>query len=92
MKRRIHVNRHNLKRNRDGKRPDKKWKMGLVPIFTVKTYKSNHQAHQVNIDGPCKLIYMPHKPLPCGATVWIETTEKVTIWKRFSTFLLSREV
>ena len=65
MKKRIHVNQHVIRRNK---------KMGeQEPVITVKTYKDNTYCHEVLIDGPCKVIYSPDKPLSCGARVWIET-------------------
>ena len=45
----------------------------VEPVLTVKTYKSNDYCHEVVINGPCKVIYSPDKPLSCGARVWIET-------------------
>ena len=44
-------------------------------------YKSNNYAHEVLIDGPCKIVYSPGKPLSCGAKVWIETENNVTALK-----------
>lgn len=71
MKKRIHVNQHNIKANR---------KHGShLPVITVKTYKTNDYAHEVEIKGPSKIIYSPHKPLPCGAHVWIETDADVVL-------------
>jgi len=49
------------------------------PVITVKTYKSNNYAHEVDIQGPSKIVYSKDKPLPCGARVWIETEEKVVL-------------
>ena len=70
MKKIIHVNQHKIRSNRrTGK---------LEPVLTVKTYKSNDYAHEVTIDGPCKIIYRPNDPLSCGAHVWIETESTVT--------------
>jgi len=69
VKKIIHVNQHKIRSNRKtGK---------LEPVLTVKTYKSNEYAHEVSIDGPCKIIYRPNNPLPCGAHVWIETESDV---------------
>jgi hypothetical protein len=31
----------------------------------------------VDIIGDCKVIYRPHKPLSCGARLWIETKGEV---------------
>ena len=69
MKKRIHVNQHKIKSNR--KTGDRE------PVLTVKTYKDNTYCHEVLIEGPCKVIYSPDKPLSCGARVWIETEENV---------------
>ena len=69
MKRRIHVNQHKIRRNqKTGERE---------PVLTVKTYKSNDYCHEVDIDGPCRVVYSPDKPLSCGARVWIETDSEV---------------
>jgi hypothetical protein len=69
MKKRIHVNQHNIRHN--AKHDDKK------PIFTVKTYKDNTKGFSVEILGPSKLVYSPDNPLSCGAKVWIETDSEV---------------
>jgi len=69
MKKIIHVNQHKIKRNT---------KHGTdEPVLTVKTYKDNNYAHEAVLktkDGieVAKVIYRPHKPLSCGARVWIE--------------------
>lgn len=71
MKTIIHVNQHVIKANR---------KNGVNnPILTVKTYKDNKYAHEVEILGPSKIVYQPDKPLSCGAHVWIETQSEVNI-------------
>lgn len=68
---RIHVNRHNIAANRkDG---------GNRTVFTVKTYKQNHKAHEVCIEGVSRLVYSPDKPLACGAVAWIETRGDVLV-------------
>ena len=69
MKTKIHVNQHVIRSN---KKHGKK-----EPVLTVKTYKSNTYAHEVEINGPSKVIYSPDKPLSCGARVWIETESEV---------------
>jgi len=69
MKTKIHVNQHVIRSN---KKHGKK-----EPVLTVKTYKSNTYAHEVQINGPSKVIYSPDKPLSCGARVWIETESEV---------------
>ena len=47
------------------------------PTITVKTYKTNTYAHEVDILGPSKVVYSPDKPLSCGARLWIETHSEV---------------
>ena len=71
MKKVIHINQHVIKSNaKTGERN---------PVITVKTYKENRYAHEVYVDGPCKIVYSPDKPLSCGAKVWIETEAEVKI-------------
>ena len=71
MKTIIHVNQHEIKKNT---------KEGTDnPVLTVKTYKTNQYAKEVLIKGDSKIIYSAHKPLSCGARVWIETESEVEI-------------
>lgn len=71
MKKRIHVNQHVIKANKkDGTDH---------PPLTVKTWKRNWYATEVEILGPSKVIYSPDKPLSCGARVWIETDAEVVL-------------
>ena len=70
MKRVIHVNQHVIKRN--AKKGEKK------PPLTCKTYKGNSKCMEISINDHTKVLYRPSRPLPCGAKVWIETTEDVT--------------
>mgnify|MGYP003149797697 FL=1 len=73
IKKIIHVNQHVIKKNhKTGERE---------PVITVKTYKDNRYAKEVYVDGPCKIIYSPDKPLSCGAKVWIETLANVEVTK-----------
>lgn len=71
MKKKIHINQHKIRSN--SKTGDRE------PVITVKTYKSNNYGHEVEVLGPCRVIYSPDKPLPCGAKVWIETDSEVII-------------
>ena len=73
MKTIIHVNQHVIKSNRKNGVED--------PVLTVKTDKENRYAHEVDINGPSKIVYSPDKPLSCGAHVWMETQGEVTIIK-----------
>jgi len=53
--------------------------MLIILFLTVKTYKNNIYAHEVEILGPSKIVYSEGKPLSCGAHVWIETNNEVKI-------------
>ena len=71
VKKIIHVNQHVIKRNtKTGERK---------PVITVKTYKDNTYSNEVYVDGPCRIVYRPDKPLSCGAKVWIETQSNVEV-------------
>ncbi len=68
MKKIIHRQENVIKRNaKKGERD---------PVITVKTVKDNTYGHEVVVDGPCKIVYSPDKPLSCGAKVWIETMDE----------------
>lgn len=74
MKTKIHVNQHKIRSNRKNNERE--------AVLTVKTYKSNDYCHEAIINGPCKVIYSPDKPLSCGARVWIETESEVICIRR----------
>ena len=67
----IHVNQHVIKANRKHDENN--------PVLTCKTYKDNTYGYEAHIDGPCRVVYSPDKPLPCGAIVWIETQSPVQV-------------
>ena len=69
MKKKIHINMHKIRSNKKNGTNE--------PVITVKTYKSNTYAHEVEILGKSKVVYSPDKPLSCGARVWIETDAEV---------------
>lgn len=71
MKTIIHVNQHEIKKNTKNGTDN--------PVLTVKTYKENVYAKEVIIKGDSKVVYSAHKPLACGARVWIETQAEVEI-------------
>jgi len=69
LKKIIHVNQHKIRANTKNGTDE--------PVLTVKTYKENNYAHEALLktkDGVVlgRVIYSPHKPLSCGARVWIE--------------------
>jgi len=67
----IHVNQHVIKANRIYGENN--------PALTVKDYKQNRKCHTASILGPSTIKHSPHKPLPCGARVWIETQSEVKV-------------
>ena len=76
MKKIIHVNQHKIKSNRKNNQKE--------AVLTCKTYKENMYAHTAILhaeDGTiaARIVYRPDKPLSCGAHVWIETENKVTV-------------
>lgn len=66
----IHINKHVIASNVNHGRND--------PPITVKTYKSNTKCHEVEFKNG-RIVHSPHKPLSCGARVWIETYDDVKV-------------
>ena len=76
MKTRIHVNKQKIASNRIHGTNE--------PVITCKTYKSNDYGNEAIIYGQdgkeaARVIYIPDKPLSCGARLWIETDNKIQI-------------
>ena len=72
MKKKIHVNQHNIRANKkDG---------GNRPVITCKTSAANVYGHSVEIDGPSTVVYSPDKGLTCGARCWVETDSPVLVY------------
>lgn len=68
---RIHVNQHIIRANAKNNAKD--------PVFTVKCRNTNTYTNSVEIEGRCRLIYSPDKPLSCGAKVWIEVIDEQNV-------------
>jgi hypothetical protein len=47
------------------------------PPIIIRNGRKRQYANTVDIAGPCRIVYSPHKPLSCGARVWIETEAPV---------------
>ncbi|WP_293075015.1 hypothetical protein [Okeania sp. SIO3B5] len=74
----IHVNQHFIKAN--GKMIKTYPEMTpeqLIPVISLKQTNRNDMGYQMEISGPCRIVYKPDEPLPCGAHLWIETYEPV---------------
>jgi hypothetical protein len=71
----IHVNQHIIKANEIHDQEE-------APL-TIKTYLENRRASEavLKVDGKviATLKYRRHKPLPCGARVWLEVESGVEI-------------
>ena len=76
MKKIFSVNQHKIRANTKNGTDE--------PVLTVKTYKDNTYAHNEAIiktkDGEeiARVVYQPHKPLSCGARVWVELDTDTT--------------
>ena len=71
----IHVNQHVIRANKKNGTND--------PVITIKQGSKNTYCHEVEIQGPSKVIYGGNeKPLlNCGARVVIETESNIDIIK-----------
>jgi len=71
----IRVNQHIIRSNKKNNENE--------PVITVKQGSSNTYCHEVQINGPSKVVYGGNeKPLlSCGARVVIETEASVDILK-----------
>ena len=71
----IHVNQHVIRSNKKNNKNE--------PVITVKQGSSNTYCHEVQINGPRKVVYGGNeKPLlSCGARVVIETEASIDILK-----------
>jgi hypothetical protein len=66
----IHVNRQFIAMNaKDG---------GCRPVYTIKRKGVTRYAREVEITGPCRLIYNGTQ-LSCGARAWIETDAEINL-------------
>lgn len=94
MKTIIHVNQHNIRRNRKKNAEFQETnntknhlaRQHLIPVLTCKTYKSNDYGMEAIVkdkDGNeiGRFVYRPETPLSCGAHVWFETENEVEVIK-----------
>lgn len=70
MKSIIHVNRQHIAMNAKDK--------GNRPVYTIKRNGKTRYAREVEIEGPCKMVYN-NSQLKCGARAWIETNSNVKL-------------
>ncbi|NEO54918.1 MAG: helix-turn-helix domain-containing protein [Okeania sp. SIO3B5] len=67
----IHVNQHIIKQNTKKSLPK------LKPVVSLKQGDLNYYGYQLEIQGPCRIVYRPHDPTSCGAHLWIDTYSPV---------------
>jgi hypothetical protein len=60
----IHVRQDRLQQNRKYKTDN--------PVVTIRSGNHLTYCHEAVIEGICRIVYQPHRPLSCGATLWIE--------------------
>ena len=49
------------------------------PPLIMRAGKMRHYANEIEITGPCRIVYSPDKPLDCGARLWIETESDIRV-------------
>ncbi|MGG5810926.1 hypothetical protein [Falsiroseomonas sp. CW058] len=67
----VHVNRQTVARNTKSGTND--------PPLIIRRGRKRTYAHEVEIIGPARVVYSPHKPLDCGARIWISCEDAVPI-------------
>ncbi|NET04056.1 MAG: helix-turn-helix domain-containing protein [Merismopedia sp. SIO2A8] len=68
----IHVNQQTIRQNQKREKP--------APVISLKQGQNNTYGHEVEIHGPCRVVYRRDKPKPYGARVWIETLFGVEVF------------
>jgi hypothetical protein len=67
----IHVNKPQIDRNRKQETQE--------PVITIRSGARTSRCHIAEIQGSCRVIYQPDRPLACGATVWIEVDPNIRV-------------
>jgi hypothetical protein len=52
------------------------------PPIVVKQGKHQYNCHELEIKGPCRIVYTPHETGPCGARLWIEAAAEVPVIRK----------
>lgn len=67
----VHVNRQTIAKNA---------KQGTnEPPLIIRRGRKREYAHEVELVGRARIVHSPHKPLSCGARVWVEADEAVAV-------------
>ena len=67
----IHVNRPVLAGNKKNESND--------PPIMIRLGNHTKACHEVDITGPCRVVYQPDHPLSCGAVLWIEVDPLIQV-------------
>lgn len=67
----IHVHRQVIDRNKKNGTND--------PPLIIRRGRKREYAHEVKLVGEAKVVYSPHKPLDCGARLWIEAEDAIPV-------------
>ncbi len=70
----IHIDGQTLRRNRRNNETD--------PVIIVREGSRSQHCHEVEISGPCRLVYRPNQPLCSGAVLWVEVEASVRVNKK----------
>ena len=82
MKSVITINRHVIASNKKNNK--------LEPAVSCRTgSRKASYGHEVEITGPCKIVYNPLKPLKCGATAYVVTDADVKVINRSVSYVTS---
>lgn len=68
---RLHVDQRVIRQNRTSG--------GNEPPVTIQLSTGSLKCHEAVIHGTSRLVHRPHKPLSCGARLWIETRARVEV-------------
>jgi hypothetical protein len=74
----IHVSQDRLRHNR---------KYGAnEPVITIRSGDRKTYCHEATIEGICRIVYQPDRPLKCGATLWIELEPTARLKNKISNY------
>ena len=65
----VHINSHIIRENCSRNKED------LIPPISIRSSRSGAvllRTNEVHCKGNVRVVYDPHRPLKCGARVWIE--------------------
>ena len=74
-KRIIHVYQQRIRQNIKRDAADRE------PPIIVRDGRKRTYGFEVEVTGPCRIVYSPDEPLDCGARLWIETDDEVKVVK-----------